>query len=450
MLIGLLFIVFLVLWSITFELFDRDLTSPSMLLVSGYTVCVGMAVLSYFSFPYTYHPQTLYVMILGTVLFLVPAYAIKRIALKREESVLPEMTESVVAIKSWVLFLSALLLIGVIVLTIFTYVRILQCYESAATYASAIPRMRNLLIMHPEVGAVREFLILNQIKKLFLIGGWFLLYIYVRNCAIRHSFFSDKGLLINLFFVVCLIGTGGGRAGIVAFLLGGMGLYAFFCYVYNGVRVRLSLNLFLKLIGGGITAAVVFFALLFLTGRGVGNFDMRSLWTHVQIYLAGPVPLLDHFLLYPLSGGGDVFGKETFYALNSQLAKLHFIDTPLYSPHLEFRPDVYLGGNCYTAYRSYLYDFGYTGLVLCPVLFSFLINGFYYACVRWAKKRVFVAPLILYSTVIYSIFIDFERSCFFTYWLNFSVLIYLMGFILLRWVLLRAGWMQVFPIKNSK
>ena len=134
--------------------------------------------------------------------------------------------------------------------------------------------------------------------------------------------------------------------------------------------------------GGGITAAEVFFALLFLTGRGAGSFDMRALWSHVQIYLAGPVPLLDYFLQAPLSGGGDIFSKETFYAINSQLTKLGLLDIPLYSLHLEFRPRVYLGGNCYAAYRSYLYNFGYAGPVLCLMRFPVLINGFYYACVR--------------------------------------------------------------------
>lgn len=121
---------------------------------------------------------------------------------------------------------------------------------------------------------------------------------------------------------------------------------------------------------------------------------MRAVWTHVQIYLAGPVPLLEHFLQTPLSGGGDIFGQETFYGINSQLTKLGLLDIPLYSPHLEFRPGVYLGGNYYTAYRSYLYDFGYAGHVLCLMRFSVLINGFYYACVRWTKKAVFVSSLI--------------------------------------------------------
>lgn len=447
MVIGLLFIIFLTLWGISFVLFDRDIASPAMLLISGYMICVGTAVVSYFSFPFTYHLQTLFVMILGTVLFLFPAYAIKEIAVGKKEKVTPAVACSVVVFNPWVLLLSATLLLALIGLTLLTYVRVLQQVDPTVTYASAIPMMRNFLITHPEAATLKELLLLNQVKKIFFIGGWFLLYIYARNCAVRRSFYVDKGLLVNLFLVLGLIGTGGGRGGLVAFLVGGIGLYGFFNYVYNGARIRISLKLLLKTAGGGITAAVVFFALLFLTGRGAGSFDMRALWTHVQIYLAGPIPLLDHFLQAPLYDGGDIFGKETFYAINSQLTKLGLLDIPLYSPHLEFQPGVYLGGNCYTAYRSYLYDFGYAGLVLCPVLFSVLINGLYYACVRWAKKSVFVSSLMLYATVMYSIFIDFERSCFFTYWLSFGVLIYLMGFILLRWFLLKNGWMRVISVK---
>ena len=134
----------------------------------------------------------------------------------------------------------------------------------------------------------------------------------------------------------------------MAFLVGGLGLYGFFNYLYNGARIRISLKLLLKTTGASRP---------------------------------------------PLSGGGDIFGKEPFYVINSLLIKLGLLDIPPYSLHLEFCPGVYLGGNCYTAFRSCLYDFGCAGLVLCLMRFSVLINGFYYACFRWAKKAIFVSSL---------------------------------------------------------
>ena len=71
----------------------------TMLLISGYTICVGTAVVTYFSYPFTYHAQTLFVMILWTVLLLIPAYAIKDISVGKEEKVLPTVARSVVVFK---------------------------------------------------------------------------------------------------------------------------------------------------------------------------------------------------------------------------------------------------------------------------------------------------------------------------------------------------------------
>lgn len=71
----------------------------TILLISGYTICVGTAVVSYFSYSFTYHAQTLFVMILGPLLFPVPAYAIKKIAVGKEEKVMPTVAPSVVVFK---------------------------------------------------------------------------------------------------------------------------------------------------------------------------------------------------------------------------------------------------------------------------------------------------------------------------------------------------------------
>ena len=144
-------------------LFDRDITSPAMLLISGYTTCVGTAVVSY---PFTYHAQTLFVMILGTVLLLIPAYAIKDISVGKEEKDMPTVALSVVVFKPWVLLLSVMLLLALIALTLLTYVRILQHVNPAVTYVSAIPMMRYFLITHPEVATLKE---------LFLLKSWALI-----------------------------------------------------------------------------------------------------------------------------------------------------------------------------------------------------------------------------------------------------------------------------------
>lgn len=129
--------------------------------------------------------------------------------------------------------------------------------------------------------------------------------------------------------------------------------------------------------------------------------------------------------------------------MNSQLSKLGLLDVPLYSPHLDFRPDVFEGANCYTAYRSYIADFGYLGLIACPILFSVLVNALYYAGLRVASRKPLAPLLMLYATVAYSVFIDFERCCFLTYWLNLNVLVYLVCFWGLGVLLMRLRWLRL-------
>lgn len=215
----------------------------------------------------------------------------------------------------------------------------------------------------------------------------------------------------------------------------------------NGTRVKLSG----KLMANGVVvvcfAGVGFYALLWVLGRQsqAGNtFSLVTVWEQFQIYIGAPIPLLDDFLrTATIFDGGDLFGKESFYAVISQLSKLQIIEVPLYSPHLEFRPEVFDGANCYTAYRSYIADFGYFGLLLCPIVFALLVNALYYVGLRGAARRVLSPWLMLYGTVIYLIFIDFERSCFLTYWLNANVLLYLAAFAGLEGLLRRLGWLRI-------
>lgn len=250
MLIWLLFVVFLTMWGITFVLFERDLTSPAMLLMSGYTICVGVAAVSWLSYPFAFHWQTFFVISFGTILFLLPAYSIKRYVLDKREQELTEISRTIIMFKPWILIVFSASLICVIFFTVYTYTQILRQFNLSVTYTTAVSEWRVFLNSYPQYGVIKELLILNQIKKIFLIIGWLLLYAYARNCAISHSYFRDKGVLFNLFLVLCLIGTEGGRSGLVSFFLGGLGLCVFFNYFYNGARIRISLKLLLKTAGG--------------------------------------------------------------------------------------------------------------------------------------------------------------------------------------------------------
>lgn len=442
MIISLLFISFLTLWVIAFILFERDLVCPTMLLLSGYTLSVGVAFFSDFKIPFVYHSQTVFVLLVGTFLFCIPAYAIKT-CYSDGKGVQPNLSCSVIDIRSFVLLLHAVGLLGTIALSFWVYREILLEIKPSLTYAESVNAMRNYIIANPDAVKIPELFLLNQAKRIFRITGFFFLVVWVRNAVIRQSFVKDKLLIVNLILSMILLGTEGGRTGIVAYVLAAIALFFLFDRLYNNTRISISVGLVVKILGVFLAASVAFYAMLYLTGRQSGTFHVGSLIHHVQFYLGGSIPLLDNFLLTSVGvgGGTDIIGKETFYSLVQFMSKLHITDTPLYSVHLEFRPGVY-DGNVYTGFRSYIHDFGYAGLVFMPILFSVCANWLYYAALKASREKMVSIGIVLYATLIYPIFADFVRCFFCLSFFSANTVCLCIGVALLQGFLLKTGWMR--------
>lgn len=305
MLIGLLLIAFLTMWGIAFVLFERDLACPTMLLLSGYTLSVAVAFFSDFKIPFVYRSQTVFVLIVGTLLFCIPAYAIKT-CYAGGKGVHPDLPRSVIDIRSLALLLYAAGLLGTIALSFWVYRDILAEIKPTLTYAESVNAMRNYLIANPDGVKIPELFLLNQIKKVFRIAGYFLLVIWARNAVVRRSFVKDKLLFLNLILTVILFGTEGGRTGVVAYVLAGVVLCFFFNRLYNNTRITISGALVVKALGVFLVASVAFYAMLYLSGRQSGALHIGALIHHVQFYLGGSIPLLDNFLLTSLGVWGGV------------------------------------------------------------------------------------------------------------------------------------------------
>lgn len=436
-----LLVIFLALWWISFELFDRDLACPAMLLMSGYLICVAVAFVAGFSHPHDYSAETFFVLVAGTLLFLIPSYAAYRVFVSRKPSSLPRQ---LLCLHPGVLWTTAALMLTTIVVTLLVYAGLAH----GRSLAENVATVRFALIDNPDLATIPTLMAVGLLKKCLVIVSYFFLYVWARNAVVRKTFFGDKLLLMNLGLSILLLLTNGDRAGVVAFVCSGAGLWFIFDRMVNGTRVQLSGKFLMNSAAVMSLVGVGFYGLLWVLGRQAQArdfFTLTAVWEQFQIYIGAPIPLLDDFLrTAPIFGAeGDSFGKETFYSLISQLSKLQVMEVPLYSPHLEFRPDVFDGANCYTAYRSYVADFGYFGLLLCPILFAVLVNALYYTGLREVGQRVLSPWLMLYGTVVYQIFIDFERSCFLSYWLNIMILFYFALFAGLGYLLWRLRWLRV-------
>ena len=129
-------------------LFDRDLASPTLLLLSGYSLSVTTAFVSDFVLPFDYHWETYGIWVSGMLLFLVPAYGLKQgysVSIKR-------LIPSVVTVdfSRNFLWLYALLCLTVTVTTILVDVQVLSGLDVEVSTASAVMAMRNYSSAHPE------------------------------------------------------------------------------------------------------------------------------------------------------------------------------------------------------------------------------------------------------------------------------------------------------------
>lgn len=242
-------------------------------------------------------------LIVGTLLFCIPAYAIKT-CYAGGKGVHPDLPRSVIDIRSLALLLYAAGLLGTIALSFWVYRDILAEIKPTLTYAESVNAMRNYIIANPDGVKIPEFFLLNQGKRIFTIAGYFLLAVWARNAVIRRSFTEDRILFLNLLLTIVLLGTGGGRGAIVAFVLAGIGLVFIFNRLYNNTRITISGALVVKALGVFLVASVAFYAMLYLSGRQSGALHIGALIHHVQFYLGGSIPLLDNFLLTSLGGGG--------------------------------------------------------------------------------------------------------------------------------------------------
>ena len=233
---------------------------------------------------------------------------------------------------------------------------------------------------------------------------------------IVYNYFTNKKkysiLWVSIIISIIQMLLTGGRLSVIALFLSGCLYYFLFYYKYYNRRFLIDRKFLIKLFILLICGALGFYYTKVIVGRGV-DVSITDIIPYLSMYVGGPIQLLDMFLQNPIEAT-DIFGKEVFATLNFQLFRFGILDIEPYIIHLEFRNSetgVFLG-NIYTAYRSYIYDFGFIGISVLPIIFSILVNYIYYKVIYKSSLSKISLILIFFSMIYWSVFFDFVR-CFF-------------------------------------
>lgn len=423
--IYLLLIVFLSMLYLTFEKFDKDIVAPPVVLVAGYTLSIACATVNVKNWAIDLHVNTFFVLVYGTLLFVVTGYIVKKWMEKKYTCLEVNIKQKLTPISINTKYLYVYIAFQILVMLIWIW-NIYSVTDSLGNYESFSERMvafREWSSYGTDWINNYLYVIINQFNQISTNSPYLFLYIIVYNYFVNKNLNDTTFLFISIILSIIEMLLTGGR-GIVVYLVFSFGLYyvSFYFFFYKS-HIMIDRKKILEICLIGIIGALLFYYIKGAVGRGTEDIDVKNLIPYITMYAGGSIQLLDMFLQDPIDVS-NIWGKEVFYGLNSQLIRMEILDIEPYIPHLEFRIATTGAslGNVYTAYRSYIYDFGFIGLTVLPVIFSTIVNSLYYNVLYKSNNCIINYKLLFYSLVFPAIFFDFARCIFYSSICSFTTI----------------------------
>ena len=211
-------------------------------------------------------------------------------------------------------------------------------------------------------------------------------------------------LPIVLFFVTTFIR--GERMACLEIVTAGIFLFYYFFKEQHGGKLKgFQAKFALKVVGVAIIVLIAFSQIRGLVGR-TNTYDIIDYIAH---YAGAPIKLFDMFVQNPPCKNSTVWGAETFINIwryigyktgNDALSGMIM--------NKEFRSvNGFSLGNVYTAFREYMNDFGFYGIVVLTAIHSFFFT-YYYKCINRKNRPTFITKIdfsvLLYAFLVPSLF----------------------------------------------
>lgn len=422
MLVALAIYLFLVA-CLAYRISGYDILSPTFVLSALFLFCDIFAIIANQRWGVTIVPELLFVFIVAfSMLQIGEIIAISLVKKNRTLNFNQVYSNSEIRI-------STKKLVGIIIID--TIILILY-YRRLVEMASSMGYSNTMLLQFVRVATINNdesvgafFAVMTGIIS---ASGYCCLYVIINNLNSKsfYRIFKEDGLLLIpvLLLVISSI-LSGARSGLIAILV--------FVFVVVIILKRNKLGrikIGRVLIISCITVAIflyVFVHLGKLTGKTTDSNAIEIVFTYVGSSIVGLSRWLEKGIV-----PSRYFGIESFWGIRYFINKI-FPSFYEGSPFLEGILFTKQGGtNIYTAFRSYLADFGYVGLALFMFLIGFIYT-FCYIRVREQKKPL---AIILYAWFFYKfVYIVFTPSI--TSSLMTSSMIFgLLWIVILYWLLI--------------
>ena len=400
MLIALL-LIYIVLLIINYIFYKKEITSPSIIFCFTYIISFFCAILNIKNWNINFRVNTFLVFLIGGLLFVITANLIYSYFRKKRTNKQIDMKKIVVPRK----ILLLLLLYEVIVIILLlnnvlfiaskygTYKSLPQALNIFKEYTSykgleRLPRYLTVLLKPIYAGAyISIFIFLNNIfvslknKKIEIFDNIVYLIFPVMYCLQRY-FESNRGSILNL--IICTV--------VLAIIL--------WSQSYDWKK-----TLKLKVIGALATFGVAGLFVFYLSAGITGRITDKNSIDYITMYVGGSIECFNIWMENP-DEPYVVRGEYTFERTIEDLNEFGITHYKLKNDKISerlFYKETFIG-NIYTAYRSWIHDYGYIGAILLQIIFAATMTALY-CCVRfYLSPKYHNYILILYGFLIYTVF----------------------------------------------
>lgn len=406
---------------------DKDIFSPAAIICESYMLAVICASLNIELWNISLSIKTLKIILIGVLSFVIPSLILLHTYIKdKKNDVEEEQMRFSLNKKIYIVFLilqviTLFLYLFYVVKTIggtgptFSISKILYIYRQETSYnglESQIPTF------------------VNQLVKVSQLIGYISLYYFMYNKIVLKNKNECKTMnILSMVLYILVSMLSGGRYKMISFFLAMIVMYLLLNYKVK--RKNTNIKQVFK-----ITFIIVAILFVFSQTRAiVGRTSEDSFVTYISSYFGGSIQSLNLYLddSYVKS---DIFGKETFYAINNTLSKFDIVEP--YRMHLEFRTSNGVStGNVYTALRCFYQDFGISGIVVMQALLAIIWTSWYKKLKKDRKIFEFDSSLLFYCMFINCLFFNSYRDNFFSSTLSVSTLSIIIYFIIVKKLLIK-------------
>lgn len=412
MLIYFLFFSVFVLLLLTLIIWQGELFSPSVIICAGFLVSILSAIYNIERWGISLHWNTYCVIVGGLFFFLAVSFSLriyyqKKYLVSSNPMVINQINE--IHIDNWKI---CFLIICTLIISLVYYIqvrKIVGVYKGNMGWTETMHWFRHYVSFGYSNMKVPG--IVEQSYQMMNLIGYVCIYILV------HNFVASGKIKKNLFMLCILLLASSflnsSRLDLIRYPVAAITIYILLIERKSGKTVKLRFKLLFKLAILFLAICVSFVWLKKIAGR----IDDRTPFYYITYYLGQSIRNLDCFL-QEKSAESDIWGKETFYGLNHFLGIITGQPKFDYVIHKEFR--YYKGqatGNVYTMFRAFIHDFGYAGLCVLTVGFSFIINAIYLNAKSKKYKNTKIeynVVTIFYSYIVFSVYVAFFADYFWT------------------------------------